>query len=76
MKFGHYVDTPAKNLREYNRMTGKGYCPQCNANSVTTVYLHYYLNCFQDGKKRAYADKCEKCGCTFGEPFKIYYNCD
>lgn len=75
MKFGHYYETTAKSLKEFNRKGGGGYCSNCHRdNTVFAVYLGYILRDSSYYKARGYQWQCSVCGCSFGEPFKIYFD--
>lgn len=81
MKFGHYYDTSAANLREFNRKAGGGdYCVNCHSeNAVRAIYRGFICNDSSAGlsiKARGYMWQCRFCGCTYDEPFKIYFNQD
>ena len=81
MRFGRYFTTSAKNLREMNQKDGRGYCQNCGRDdAVETVYVGFV--CTEAGecgilrKARGYQAQCRFCGCSFGEPFKIYFDED
>lgn len=66
MKFGHYVNTTAKNLREYNRMQ----------KDRETVYVGFRKEFANVPAERHYIDYIKGTNTVIGHEYKIYFNCD
>ena len=70
MKNGIYVETPARNLKEYNRMN-KG--RKSFGYEVEAVYIGYYMSA-NGYMQRTYQDYVVGTYTAVGEPYNIYFN--